>query len=49
MAQALNFQEAILKLHEFWAAQGCVIQEPYNVQVGAGTSNPANFIALTGS
>ncbi len=34
MAQPLNFQQAILKLHEYWAAQGCVIWEPYNVQVG---------------
>lgn len=48
MAQALNFQEAILKLHEFWAAQGCVIREPYNVQVGAGTSNPATLLRSLG-
>ena len=48
MANALNFQEAILKLHEFWATQGCVIQEPYNVQVGAGTSNPATLLRSLG-
>lgn len=48
MAKALNFQEAILKLHEFWAAQGCVIWEPYNVQVGAGTSNPATLLRSLG-
>ncbi|MEO1286806.1 MAG: glycine--tRNA ligase subunit beta [Chloroflexota bacterium] len=48
MAQPLNFQQAILKLHEFWAAQGCVIWEPYNVQVGAGTSNPATLLRSLG-
>jgi glycyl-tRNA synthetase len=48
MAKALNFQEAILKLHTFWAAQGCVIWEPYNVQVGAGTGNPATLLRVLG-
>ncbi len=48
MAQPLNFQQAILKLHDFWAAQGCVIWEPYNVQVGAGTSNPATLLRSLG-
>lgn len=48
MAQPLNFQEAILKLHHFWAAQGCVIWEPYNVQVGAGTANPATTLRVLG-
>ncbi len=48
MAQPLNFQQAILKLHEYWAAQGCVIWEPYNVQVGAGTGNPATLLRVLG-
>lgn len=48
MAKALNFQEIILKLHEFWAAQGCVIWNPYNVQVGAGTGNPATLLRVLG-
>jgi glycyl-tRNA synthetase len=48
MAKMLNFQQAILKLHEFWAAQGCVIWEPYNVQVGAGTANPATTLRVLG-
>lgn len=48
MAQALNFQQVILKLHEFWAAQGCAIWEPYNVQVGAGTGNPATLLRVLG-
>ncbi len=48
MTQPLNFQQVILKLHEFWAAQGCVIWEPYNVQVGAGTANPATTLRVLG-
>jgi glycyl-tRNA synthetase len=44
----LSFQQVILKLHEYWAAQGCVIWEPYNVQVGAGTGNPATMLRVLG-
>ncbi len=47
-AKPLNFQQVILKLHEFWANQGCVIWEPYNVQVGAGTGNPATLLRVLG-
>src|SRR5215207_3089037 len=45
---ALNFQQVILKLHEFWASHGCVIWNPYNVQVGAGTNNPATLLRVLG-
>lgn len=48
MANLLNFQQVILKLHEFWAAHDCVIWEPYNVQVGAGTGNPATTLRVLG-
>jgi len=42
------FQDIILKLHEFWKGQGCVIVQPYNSEVGAATFNPATFLrALT--
>ncbi|MBC8099033.1 MAG: glycine--tRNA ligase subunit alpha, partial [Armatimonadetes bacterium] len=44
----LSFQQVILTLHQFWAAQGCVIWEPYNVQVGAGTGNPATLLRVLG-
>lgn len=44
----LNFQQVILKLHQFWAEQGCIIWEPYNVQVGAGTGNPATLLRVLG-
>ena len=48
MTKALTFQQVILKLHDFWAAQGCLIWEPYNVQVGAGTGNPATALRVLG-
>ncbi len=48
MAKPLSFQQAILKLQDYWAAQGCLIGQPYNVQVGAGTMNPATFLRVLG-
>ncbi len=48
MTQPLTFQQIILKLHEFWAAQGCVLWQPYNIQVGAGTGNPATLLKVLG-
>ena len=36
----LTFQELILRLQNFWADQGCVLQQPYDVEVGAGTMAP---------
>ncbi|MGI6129096.1 MAG: glycine--tRNA ligase subunit alpha [bacterium] len=44
----MNFQEIILKLQEFWANQGCVLQQPYDVEKGAGTMNPATFLRTLG-
>ena len=44
----MNFQEMILALQQFWAEQGCVIWNPYNVQVGAGTNNPATLLRVLG-
>ncbi len=48
MAQPLNFQQIIMKLHEFWTAQNCVLWQPYNIQVGAGTGNPATLLRVLG-
>src|SRR5690554_5241017 len=48
MPKPLSFQDAIMTLHQFWAGQGCVIWQPYNVQVGAGTGNPATLLAVLG-
>jgi len=48
LSQPLSFQEVILRLQEFWADQGCIIWQPYNVQVGAGTMNPATVLRVLG-
>ncbi|MFH1625726.1 MAG: glycine--tRNA ligase subunit alpha [Pseudomonadota bacterium] len=44
----MNFQEVILSLQRFWKDVGCVIQQPYGVEVGAGTFNPATFLRVIG-
>ncbi|ABI68819.1 glycine--tRNA ligase subunit alpha [Syntrophomonas wolfei] len=44
----MNFQELILRLHNFWGQQGCIIQQPYDVEKGAGTMNPATFLRALG-
>ena len=44
----MNFQEVILALSSFWSDQGCVIQQPYDVEKGAGTMNPATFLRALG-
>jgi glycyl-tRNA synthetase alpha chain len=43
-----SFQEIILRLHAFWAAQGCVILQPYDVEMGAGTFHPATTLRALG-
>ena len=40
----MNFQELILTLNKFWAEQNCIIQQPYDIEKGAGTMNPATFL-----
>jgi glycyl-tRNA synthetase alpha chain len=44
----LNFQEVILRLSDFWAKKGCVLLQPYGVEVGAGTFHPATFFKVLG-
>ena len=44
----LTFQELILKLQDFWASQGCVLQQPLDVEVGAGTMSPETFLRVLG-
>ena len=44
----LSFQGLILKLQNFWAEQGCVILQPYDMEVGAGTFHPATFLRSLG-
>ncbi len=46
--QALSFQGLILELQRFWAAQGCVILQPLDLEVGAGTFHPATALRALG-
>lgn len=43
-----SFQEIIFKLQQFWAAQGCAILQPLDIEVGAGTLNPATILKALG-
>jgi len=45
---SLTFQELILRLQTFWAEHGCVLQQPYDVEVGAGTMAPETFLRVLG-
>ncbi|MFP5228897.1 MAG: glycine--tRNA ligase subunit alpha [Acidobacteriota bacterium] len=46
--KALTFQELLLRLQTFWAERGCVIAQPYDVEVGAGTMSPDTFLRVLG-
>jgi glycyl-tRNA synthetase alpha chain len=46
--KALNFQQIVEKLNGFWAGQGCVIRQPYDVEKGAATMSPATFFGVLG-
>src|ERR1700741_5545315 len=43
-----SFQEIILTLKQYWAERGCIIQEPYDTEVGAGTMCPETFLRVLG-
>ena len=44
----LTFQELLFRLQAFWAERGCVLQQPYDVEVGAGTMAPETFLRVLG-
>ena len=44
----MNFQEVILTLQAYWAKRGCLIVQPYDLEVGAGTFNPHTFLRVLG-
>ncbi len=44
----MNFQEVILSLQKFWARKGCVLVQPYDMEVGAGTFHPATLLKVLG-
>jgi glycyl-tRNA synthetase alpha chain len=45
---ALTFQDLLFRLQDFWAQRGCVLQQPYDVEVGAGTMAPETFLRVLG-
>ena len=45
---SLSFQDLILTLHDYWGAQGCVILQPYDMEMGAGTLHPATVLRALG-
>ncbi len=47
-SKCLTFQELILALQRYWAGRGCVIQQPYDIECGAGTFNPATLLRCLG-
>ena len=47
-AQNNSFQDLILKLHAYWSARGCLILQPYDMEVGAGTFHPATTLRALG-
>lgn len=44
----MYFQDVIMVLQEYWSKNGCIIQQPYDIEVGAGTFNPATFLRVIG-
>jgi glycyl-tRNA synthetase alpha chain len=48
MGDVQSFQELILRLLDFWGERGCVVQQPYDLEVGAGTMHPDTFLRVLG-
>src|SRR4030067_977970 len=48
LSQGLSFQQIILTLQNFWDKQGCALLQPYDMEVGAGTSHTAPFLRALG-
>ena len=48
MKPPVTYQDLILSLHRYWADQGCVIHQPYDLEMGAGTFHPATFLRALG-
>ncbi len=44
----LTFQDIIFQLQHFWADQGCIIEQPYSIEMGAGTFHPSTFLRAIG-
>jgi glycyl-tRNA synthetase alpha chain len=47
--KGLSFQDLLLKLEEYWTRRDCILQQPYDIEVGAGTMHPETFLRVLGS
>jgi glycyl-tRNA synthetase alpha chain len=47
-ATSLSFQQLLFRLQSFWAERGCVLQQPFDIEVGAGTMSPETFLRVLG-
>ena len=47
-AKGLSFQDLLLTLEHYWTDQDCILQQPYDVEVGAGTMHPETFLRVLG-
>ncbi len=48
MTEPLSFQRMILKLHDYWSERGCLILQPYDMEMGAGTFHTATTLRALG-
>jgi glycyl-tRNA synthetase alpha chain len=46
--KGLNFQDLLFKLEQYWTSRDCILQQPYDVEVGAGTMHPETFLRVLG-
>jgi glycyl-tRNA synthetase alpha chain len=46
--RGLTFQDLLLKLEQYWTARDCILQQPYDIEVGAGTMHPETFLRVLG-
>ena len=46
--KGLSFQDLLLKLEEYWTRRDCILQQPYDIEVGAGTMHPETFLRVLG-
>ncbi len=47
-SSTITFQDLILRLQDYWIRQGCVLMQPYDMEVGAGTFHPSTFLRAVG-
>jgi glycyl-tRNA synthetase alpha chain len=48
LARGLSFQDLLLRLEEYWTRRDCILQQPYDIEVGAGTMHPETFLRVLG-